>query len=173
MRLWLSPVVLDSNVCSQCLSSPSKAAQANESRGRGHVHPSKITLVYILSLFKRHAPRPRAATTRSAALLQPPTYIRPSEVFIHLLFAAFLHDIPLRIPSVPCRGSGSGRGMKLRAISPYRWWWHHWLYFLHAGQQHLRHPNKMNALRHLRSDNEAKSVSSPGRGDYCQIRATP
>lgn len=69
--------------------------------------------------------------------------------------------------------SAMQRGMKLRAISPYRWEWHHRLYFLHADQQHLCHPNKMNALCHLRSDNEAKSVSSPGRGDYCQIHATP
>lgn len=52
------PVGRDSNVCSLYLSSPSKAAQGNETKGSDHVSLSKITLVYILSLFKWHAPDP-------------------------------------------------------------------------------------------------------------------
>lgn len=46
------------HVCALYLTSPSKAAQGNETKGSDHVSLSKITLDYILSLFKLHAPNP-------------------------------------------------------------------------------------------------------------------
>lgn len=56
MWMWhVSTVGWNSNVCSLYLSSPSKATQGNETKGSDHVSLSKI---YILSLFKCHAPNP-------------------------------------------------------------------------------------------------------------------
>lgn len=172
MGLWLSPVGRDCNVRSLYLSSPSKAAQGNETKGSDHVSLSKITLVYILSLFKWHAPNPGQ---------QLPIRVLsfgPQPIFTHrryLYICSLLHfppDNPLRIPSM--QREGWGRGMGLGGISPYRCGWHHLPSFPLAGQQHLWHPNEMTVLSHLLgSDNEARSLSCPGSGIYWRICSTP
>ena len=136
------------------------------------------TLVYILSLFKWHAPLTRGSSCLSLpshAPLRPAIYIHPEEVFICLLFAAFLPDNHLRIPPVPRRGKGVKGGMGLLDNTPYRCGWHHLPCFPFTGQQHLCQPDEVTAPSHLLgSNNEDRSLScSAGCGAYCWMHTTP
>lgn len=91
--------------------SPFKAAQGNETKCSDHVSLSKVTLVYILTLFKRHGPKPRAATAHPRALLGQHLYTSIGGtycIYLYICSSSFAPDIPLRIPSMPCRVQGVG-----------------------------------------------------------------
>lgn len=166
MRLWLSPVGRDSNVCCQCLSSPSKAAQATETEGRDHVSLSKITLVYILSLFKWHAPNQgQQLPIRLLSFGQQPIFNHRRYLYI----CSLLHFLQTTLwEFLQCHADGwVWEGNGVRGVSP----------LIDVGDitYHVFFLQVNNIFVTLMKwlYNEVRSVSCPGRGVYCQIHATP